>query len=55
MFLEKAKEHEKQREEEYYKKNGCPVQHGETKFFETIDKLKKEREKIYLEISSQLQ
>ena len=37
MFLEKAKEHEKQREEEYYKKNGCPVQHAETKFFETTE------------------
>ena len=52
---EKAKEYEKKREEEYYQKHGHPVDNAEKRFFETVEKMKNERQAIYSEIMSQLE
>lgn len=53
-MMEKAREVEKLQLEEYYRQHGCPIQIAEQKFFETVNKIRKEREKIYTEINSQL-
>ena len=55
ICAEKAKEYEKKREEEYYQKHGHPVDNAEKKFFETVEKMKNERQAIYSEIMSQLE
>ena len=54
QFSEKAKEHEKQREEEYYREHGHPIDNAEKRFFETVERMRKERETIYEEIKEQL-
>ena len=43
----KRKEGEKRLEEERLKKYGCPIQKAEIAFFDTINKMKKERERKF--------
>ena len=51
---ERNREYEKQREEESLRRFGCPVMRAERKFFETVGRLRREREDFYNEVKSQI-
>ena len=54
MMIEKVKELERQKLEAHYKQHGHPIEIAEKKYFETVEKMKTERERLYSEIASQL-
>ena len=54
FVAEKAKEHEKLREEEYYEEHGHPIANAEKRFFQIVEQKRKERESIYSELKDQL-
>ena len=51
---ERNREYEKQREEERLRKFGCPIMRAERNFFETVSRLRREREEFYNEVKSQI-
>ncbi len=53
VVAEKAKEHEKLREEEYYEEHGHPIANAEKRFFQIVEQKRKERESIYSELRDQ--
>ena len=53
-MVEKVKELEKQKLEAHYRQHGHPIKIAEKKYFETVEKMKHERSRLYSEIFSQL-
>ena len=54
IILEKSKEFERQRREEKLRREGCPVQRAEKKFFDSLRQTMKDREAKNAEVQQLL-
>ena len=54
IILEKSKEFERQRAEEKFRRDGCPIKRAEKKFFESLKNTMKEREEKNAEVQKLL-